>query len=82
MTMDAAKNALNSVVNFKTTTASVILGYGPAVAATNEAAEQAKQLSTQIDYSSPAIFIPLGFAVIGGIYHLMLIYKLYKELKK
>ena len=81
MSIDAAKQALESVANTKTTLASVFLGYGPAVAATNEAANHARETAAQIDYSSPAVFIPLSVAVIAGVYHLMLIYKLYLDIK-
>ena len=81
MSIDAAKQALESVANTKTTLASVFLGYGPAVAATNESANHARETAAQIDYSSPAVFIPLSVAVITGVYHLMLIYKLYREIK-
>ena len=81
MSIDAAKQALESVATTKTTLASVFIGYGPAVAATNEAANHARETAAQIDYSSPAVFIPLSVAVIAGVYHLMLIYKLYREIK-
>ena len=81
MSIDAAKQALESVANTKTTLASVFLSYWPTVAATNEAANHARETAAQIDYSSPAVFIPLSVAVIAGVYHLMLIYKLYREIK-
>ncbi len=34
-----------------------------------------------IDYSSPAVLIPLTVAAIAGVYHLLLIYKVAKEIK-
>jgi len=46
------------------------LGYGPAAyVAANPA----------IDYSSPSVFIPLGVAVLVGIYHSILIYEKLKK---
>ena len=41
------------------------LGYGPAAFVASNPA---------IDYTSPSVFIPLGVAVLVGIYHLILIY--------
>lgn len=47
------------------------LGYGPAAYVVTE--------TPAIVYSSPSVFIPLGVAVLVGIYHLILIYEKLKK---
>ena len=68
MSPDIVANQVESLSALKVTAGSIV-GYGPAAVVVANPA---------IDYSSPSVFIPLGVAVLAGIYHLILIYKALK----
>ncbi len=75
MNAQIASQAIESANALKdsTTGAAAIIAYGGAAhAVTNPIV---------IDYTSAAVFIPLTVAAIAGVYHLLLIYKVIKEIK-
>ncbi len=70
MSADAVASQVEAIATLKGAAGSV-LGYGPAAYVVTE--------TPAIDYSSPSVFIPLGVAVLVGIYHLILIHEKLKK---